>query len=202
MQSKTIWFDCDGVLLDWTRPFLNYIGATERYEDLTQYDLSNLFGGDKAAMREKIYEFNNGDEYAFLAPLVAADYLEDLKNKGYKLKIITQCEGFSAKDSRLSNLRFFFGYRMFEDIIFTHRGQNKAELLRSMEPYETITVIEDNPQFFKDASLVGGFKGYAIEHPYNKEALESLPEIHRATLINSSIIFTSTKAAIEYICNS
>jgi hypothetical protein len=173
-MDKVLWFDCDGVLLDWVRPFLEYIKAPVKYEDLTQYDLSNLFDGDVDNMVETINKFNATPAYNKLQSLVSKESLQNLKDTGYELRVITQVDGRLPRVYRLDNLCRTFGNGMFAQIACVGRTTNKAEYLRASEPYETISVVEDNPSFFKKAEVVGGFRCMAIQHPYNYKELKAM----------------------------
>lgn len=179
-MSKVLWLDCDGVLLDWTRPFLKFIKHTHKYEDLTQYDLTGLFDNtDK--MIAAIEEFNETEAYENLEPLISAEELSTLRHKGYRLRIITQCDSDYSRELRLGNLNQTFGRSMFDLILFTRRGESKAELLRRLYPYDTIEIVEDKPSFFTEALRIGGFKPMAIRHPYNIDELREVTQA--ATLV-------------------
>lgn len=174
-MSKVLWLDADGVLLDWSRPFLKFIKSDVSYDELTQYDLSNLFNGYVPAMVNAINHFNETSTYENLQPLVSPEELRKLKTLGFELRIISQVDGEYSRVLRVSNLENVFGKDMFSTIILTGRGQKKAEVLRQFEPYEVIKVVEDNPQFFRDAREVGGFDSMAIQHPYNQKELKEIP---------------------------
>ena len=177
MHKKPLWLDCDGVLLNWIDPFLEYVKSPLRYNDLTQYDLSVLFGNDTARMVAAVNEFNSTPAYAELKPLVAPASLQQLKDAGYDLKVITQVDGEAARSNRLVNLDSVFGRDMFSGIVQVSRGTNKAEWLRVEEPYDVIEVVEDNPKFFEQAADIGGFKCKAIQHPYNRKELKALKNV-------------------------
>lgn len=176
-KSKVLWLDCDGVLLEWVKPFLAYINSPVSYDDLVEYDLSPLFPNGVEEMVRTINEFNASPHYAVLKPLISPKILSRLKSHGYNLKAITQVDGDIAREQRIYNLHHVFGTDMFSEIILVGRGTSKAEWLRREEPYEVITIVEDNPTFFKEAGHVGGFRALAIQHPYNRFELKALPNV-------------------------
>lgn len=172
-KSNILWLDVDGVLLEWVKPFLEYARALVQYEDLTQYDLSFLFGGDKETTIRAINAFNQTLTYAHLKPLIQPETLQKLKDKGYRLCVITQVDGTLSRYFRVANLARTFGKDMFDNIICVGRGESKVKLLRSYEPMTKIQVVEDNPNFLEEALADGNFSPMAIAHPYNdRELLE------------------------------
>jgi hypothetical protein len=195
-KSKILWLDVDGVLLDWVRPFLKYIKSPVSYEDLKQYDLSFLFGGDTNRMVSAINEFNATRAYAQLEPLVSREDLQRLKDRGYELRVITQVDGHTQRFFRLENLVDAFGPRMISGVRFSRRGEKKAETLRSLNPYNEIEIIEDNPVFFEDAERVGGFKAMAIRHPYNAKELKDVVSKHGCAFP----IYTGMPEAVRHLC--
>lgn len=169
-----IYFDVDGVLLDWVRPFLNYGGSETRYDELKKYDLSYLFHGNTKLMVECINRFNSSDDYRNLPALTTREQLLKLKDAGYQLNIITQVDGEQARKYRQENLDNVFGKDMFTNIIMVGRGTKKAELLNKLHPNEEIYVVEDNPQFFVDIGYdYPNIRGLAVVHPYNRAELKN-----------------------------
>jgi hypothetical protein len=177
MTKTPLWLDCDGVLLDWVRPFLDYIKSPVKYEDLTQYDLSCLFGGNTEVMVHSINQFNETAHYRYLKPLCSRGDLLRLKLKGYELNIISQVDGDEARQNRIQNIEDEFGKDIFNTILLTGRHEKKVDVLRKYEPYDDIKVVEDNPQFFKDAVASGHFTLYAIGHPYNIKELKEISTV-------------------------
>lgn len=173
-MTKTLWLDVDGVLLDWVRPFLEYVQSPVSYDNLTQYDFSYLFKGGTSEMVDAINEFNKTSIYENLKPMISLCDLPRLRNAEYDLNIISQVDGELARQLRINNLENVFGKYTFGKIVLTGRGEKKTEVLRKLEPYDTIHVVEDNPGFFKDAEKDGHIKGMAINHPYNCRALREL----------------------------
>lgn len=173
-MNKVLWLDVDGVLLDWSRPFLDYVKSPLSYDQLTEYDLSSLFAGGTEQMVRAINDFNSSPYYGNLEPLISQWELQKLKDIGYTLNIITQVDGKIPRQLRINNISKCFGDKLFGGIIFTERGESKARILRANEPYETVMVVEDNPNFFLEAACVGGFDARAISHPYNYKELKAL----------------------------
>lgn len=175
-ENKTLWLDVDGVLLEWVKPFLIYVKSPAPYEDLKEYDLSFLFGGNVEKMVEAINAFNRTLKYTCLDPLVTREELQRLKDKGYTLNIISQVDGATARAFRVKNLEDAFGEGMFDQFVLVGRGTSKAKWLQENSPEEFITVVEDNPKFFEEAVKLNEerFNLLPIIHPYNAKEIKEL----------------------------
>lgn len=182
MQSKPkIWFDCDGVLLDWTRSFLEHSGmvAHYKYEDIKDIDLSKLYADPDLFMKDML-AFHQSEYFKHLQPLVYVSELRKLKQAGYAIHIITQLEdNFVSRSSRMTNLSDFFGDAI-DDLWFTVRGESKWDMImKEHDAREHLIVIEDNPVFLKEASdnRAASDMIYAVKHPYNEIQLVQIPHI-------------------------
>ena len=186
---KTIlWLDVDGVLLDYTRPFLRFAGLPQTYETLFDYDLRKLFvTGDECL--NTMLRFAQSEEFAALPPIADGVMLEALKNAGYELRIITKLPAPpKAKISRIVNLTEEFG-PVFSEVVFTGATDCKFDYLiqrKEHEPDAEYTIIEDNPEFLRKADgkfmehpeLASKLEVIGIRHPYNADTVPDLMRIN------------------------
>lgn len=186
---KTIlWLDVDGVLLDYTRPFLRFAGLPQTYETLFDYDLRKLFGSEDECTNTML-RFARSEEFASLPPIADYVILEALKNAGYELRIITKLPAPpQAKINRILNLTEEFG-PIFSEVVFTGATECKFDYLikrKEQEPDESYTIIEDNPEFLRKADnafienmeLISKLEVVGIRHPYNADTMPDLKLIH------------------------
>jgi phosphoglycolate phosphatase-like HAD superfamily hydrolase len=192
MKSKPkIWFDCDGVLLDWTRPFLEHSGLVKHYgyEDLTDIDLSKLYA-DPSDFLKDMHSYHQSDMFRMLNPLVDIDDLYQLNKLGYELHIITQLEDdLLARLYRLENISRWFP-DIFEYVHFTIRGESKWDyIMENHSDKDHLVVIEDNPAFLKEASDNRSSSDmiYAVRHPYNEIALANIPHVLKVNNVTEAI---------------
>lgn len=184
-MSKTIWFDADGVLLDYTAPFLQYIKSDKTYDTLYDYDLTKLFYS-REACEQAMLAFAMSAKFGHLDALADKFDLECLRSVGYTLKVITMLPApISVRAKRVRNLVNLYG-NVFSDIVFTTRNQCKLEYLKSIQGDEEFILVEDNPKLLMQASrdielaaTIGDLyklrhlEVIGIEHPYNRGALNS-----------------------------
>lgn len=195
MHKGTVYLDVDGVLLDYTTPFLNYLnthyfnpGVT--YETLDTYHLSTLFTEDsddakyglsaQGKCAAAMLDFHNSDEFGNLPPILHPLFLHSLTNAGLELKIITKLPNSNAmmRLSRLGNLTKFFGGVFSEIIVTSH--EDKLDLIKGrMHSAEKVWLVEDNPTLLLNAEAREDlpFKVLAVEHPYNQKDLVSLNRV-------------------------
>jgi len=69
---KKIGIDCDGCLVDFTRPFLGYVndrlGTDFQYEDVTDYDFEKVFGLEPSVVDELVKSFFDTTMFRALRP--------------------------------------------------------------------------------------------------------------------------------------
>lgn len=181
MQNKpALWIDADGVLVDYTRGFLDYSGLSKAgytYEDVQDYDLTKMFGSGKHAQDhtyELMRKFSESPEFHDLKPLALLTDLEALANFGFPMYVISQLGSKVARHSRVMNLTRLYG-KVFKNIVFTQHGQSKLDFIKENTEYNDNIIIEDNPGVFralKDSKYTPNaeFKlfGICIRHPYNR----------------------------------
>lgn len=194
LNKGTVWFDVDGVLLDYLGYFLmEYRGKFKpeyRYitpREIVTYDMSYLFPEGQEEFIDTIWESHNRVEAGMMRRICSPHKLHSLKNMGYQLNLITQFEGMDRyKRARIDNLSREFG-PVFDEIIFTKRGECKLDLLNHRE---IDYLVEDNPHLI-EAYDQGGWKTdfdlLVIQHPYNQEQREAFPEIPSFTYADYAI---------------
>ena len=199
-MKKRIWLDCDGVLLDWTRPFLVFSGLATRgvkYEDIFDIDLTKLYKTPED-FYEVMHKYHQSDTFSNLPALISQGAIEMLKNFGYELHVITQIENNPiSRMNRMGNLTHRFG-AVFTGVHFTERGQSKLDYILNMYPGDKAIVIEDHPTFLKEASdyietklIRYGWSellAYGVKHPYNEDALKDIKYIVKVPDTTSAIM--------------
>jgi len=191
-MKNTIWLDVDGVLLDYTRAFLEFTGLGKKgvtYDNLFDYDLTKLFPSADACYAAML-EFTKSERFMYLQAIAKRRDVEMLKNIGFTLKVITQLPTDSPfKVNRVRNLTTFFG-PVFDEVIFTDRGQSKLDYIIERPEYRQGLnwLIEDNPillvevdAFIGQQIKIHGGKtnlmAIAVEHPYNTASLATLEHL-------------------------
>lgn len=187
MNKPIIWFDCDGVLLDWTRPFLDYAGHDVKYEELNDIDLSKLYSNPDDFLVH-MEGYHHCMRFESLSPLVepeAIDWLASMTD--CEINIITQLEGHTPQLSRIKNIVGVFGRDLAQKIHFTKRGECKLERILAQHPTSRHIIIEDHPATLKrisnriESDLIDrgttNITAYAVHHPYNTMALQPLKYI-------------------------
>ena len=184
MRKTVIWFDADGVLLDFYTPFKEFCGVNPdfagKYYDMR--DVAEVPGGT-LDIAFCIDEFIDTEKYSNLAALTGALNLHMLQNMGFELRVLTQCP-VHARQSRIRNLTQKFG-DSFAGIHFTDRGECKlqalARLTQDMLDKHHI-LVEDNPDTlmkafeYTEGNIYETFKykltPVCIKHSYNVHELE------------------------------
>lgn len=192
-KKPKIWLDCDGVLLDWCRPFIHYCHAHQehlQYEHIEDYYFSNFYNSVEDFIAD-IKWFNSMPMYGDLPPLASVDLLKGL-SKFYDLCVITQIEepNEGIQEARMLNLeRNFPG--LFNSVTFTYRGECKLSRILELQQEGEIIIIEDNPSFLQKASdvILHGEEFplvvFGILHPYNQE-IKKLPYIAHVSHIDEA----------------
>lgn len=178
--NKDLWFDVDGVLLDYTRPFLASIKSEQTYETLNDYDLNKLFTTRDECLAA-MTRFSDNPDFALLPKIVDTALLEQLKAQGFRLKIITKLPDVGqSRAYRHQNLSRDFK-DLFDDVVFTH-NECKLDVLEGMTATmsdEEVLLIEDNPWLLEKADVrtTSPVRVYAIKHPYNATVVDHLRHI-------------------------
>lgn len=201
----TVYFDIDGVLLDYTNAFLRYVG--KEGAEVTDYNLSVLFDKPQHCW-DAMRNFSESPYYANL-PLLEPDlptYLHALRNSGYTVKALTQVSGDvdleRVRFNRILNLTHHFG-PAFDGILFTSRGECKLRLIRNIHYWnpkpEDIYLIEDNPVLLERAFIYPKITTLARKHPYNEKWLGNVQAFNTTTDAITKLIKGATQNAFNYV---
>jgi hypothetical protein len=183
-MKKVLWLDVDGVLLDYTRPFLRFASLPMTYETLFDYDLRKLFVTQDEC-NDTMLRFAMSKEFAALPSIATAHLLVALKNVGYELRVITKLPSPNeAKINRIMNLSRDFG-PVFSEIVFTGSSDCKLDYLAQRYQQEVgaeYILVEDNPEllvkaedrYFENLEMLHHLQIRAIRHPYNEEVVDNL----------------------------
>lgn len=200
MKANEIWFDADGVLLDYTDPFLKFIGSDLNYSTLLDYDLTKLFDTPEKC-RLAMLRFTETPVFEQLPRICHPLFLASLKNVGYDLKVITKLPASKkAKVRRIENLSWHFG-PVFSEVVFTGEGECKLDYLEHRYEHflsdRDMVLIEDNPDLLIKHEL-------KLEAPYgrNRYPIEVLAIRHtyNRTVCNRlkhTRVYGSTPVAVE-----
>lgn len=170
-NEKIILTDCDGVLLDWEKPFHEWMHFNgHRREVRGVYEMEIAYGISKSTAKTLIREFNSSawigslpvfrDALAGVAKLVEA---------GYKFICITSLSlDEKARELRIRNLEEVFGKDVFLDVVCLDTGADKDEAL---EPYAGTGLywLEDKTENAVCGAKLG-LKSIVIGRPYNSDA--------------------------------
>ena len=135
MKNKVILTDCDGVLLDWSYAFDQWMHR-HSYEInpsyKSNYAMAARFGLDKDESRRLIRMFNESATIRKLPPLRdAIKYVRKLHEEhGYIFHAITSLSNDQyAQHLRTKNLIELFGPTVFEKYVYLDCGADKDEAL-------------------------------------------------------------------------
>ena len=168
MNKNLILTDCDGVLFNWEKSFINWMTEQGFNADPTDnsYDMHKRFGERKAKIKQLVREFNNSAWIGFLGPHKdAVDGVARLAEKGWKFGAITSLsEDTYAKKLREYNLKELFG-DVFEFVVCIDTGADKDEALL---PYKDSGLywIEDKPENAKLGADFG-LNTIMLRHQHN-----------------------------------
>lgn len=170
-KNNTIWLDCDGVLLGYLGGFLKYHELEVTPDEIDTYDLSVLFAS-KQDMKEAIKEFEQSREYGLLQPLALITSLEQLKNMGYSLRVLTHVNSLTGRISRIRNLTNAYG-ALFDGIHFVSDGESKLTYIEENRSSGDNYMIDDSPHVLEDfqenCPRGVGITSVTILYDYNRE---------------------------------
>lgn len=173
MNDKIILTDCDGVLLDWSHGFKEFMaskGLKPIPEKEESYNIGERFGFTKAKGKEFVAEFNNSVNIKYLTPyLDSMYYVKKLHEEhGFVFNVITSLSSNPyAKLARYENLVSLFPKSAINSLVCLPTGGDKDEAL---EPYRDSECwwIEDSGKNI-DLGRSLGLKGILMHYPHNKE---------------------------------
>jgi len=181
IDKKVILTDVDGVCLDWTLVFENWMqerGLPVLTTDV--YNLGTRHEIDSDQARSLVIEFNSSIHGRSLPPY--KDVLENFKllnSHGYKFIAVT-CfgEDHLPTSNRIHNLQTVFGKDMFLDIHSLPIGSSKFDCLAALaQTYHGTYWIDDHVPYAVCGAAIG-YKTFLMDHSHNTDA-ELLHDIER-----------------------
>jgi beta-phosphoglucomutase-like phosphatase (HAD superfamily) len=165
---KPVYFDCDGVLLNWEAAFRNWAMdqlGKELPKHTNSWDLHLWLGVTPPRARKLIHDFNHSEQFANIEPMPGAiNLVKDLKDTGHRMEVLTSCSRDPAVIRRRRwNLAEHFGDATFSTIECLHLHESKEPILSLMRKG---IWIEDNYEGAK-AGHHHGHKTYILRHPHN-----------------------------------
>lgn len=188
MTTRNVLFlDCDGVLLDWIRPFFQFCGIPVEEAD-TQQTYSLVSSGhfpDLPTFLDKMQEFEQSNAWGSLPPLGTMLSLTDLKNSGLELQVVTALDvDASTAARRVRNLSYHYG-PVFSGIHVVGGTMDKNVFIKQwcgrQNPRDNVNVIglveDKGTTLLKTAELhryawdrgAEAPVSYGIKQPYNRE---------------------------------
>lgn len=170
MNQKLILVDCDGVLLDWTTTFAQWMsarGLKQQPNAQGYYCIHDRFDIEPGDAKKYTRLFNESAAIGFLEPLRdAVVWVKKLNQEhGYRFTVITSLsQDPYAIRLRKQNLSMHFG-DVFDDIVCLPTGSDKNSALA---PYRGSNLwwVEDKPE----NALAGhacGLRSILLEHDHN-----------------------------------
>lgn len=161
-MNKKIIVDCDGVLLNWYDPFLEYHGFTsEEFKQLEQDDPRASIG--------LVGSFNKSARIGFLEPMndQCEWGMKYLSLMGYEIHCLTAFGGNEwSQKLREENIRRFFP--MVRTVTFLDLESSKKEKLEAYKCEPGTPYIEDHIRHAYTGDDLG-FKSFLINRFYNQK---------------------------------
>lgn len=173
-SEKLILVDVDGVLLDWSYGFNNWMEKKGfKLIDSSEFNINYRYHVDNGA--DLVVQFNESVHMKKLAPLRdAIKYVKKLHEEhGYVFQVISSI----SKDDyvqalRTEHLSEMFSESVFESFTYLDVGQDKYDVLQEYRDTECWW-IEDQPGNAEIGNRLG-LKAVLMDHEYNKSS-----DIHR-----------------------
>lgn len=182
MREKVILTDCDGVLLDWSYAFSQWMArhgyeAREGYE--SNYAMAKRYGLEVLESKRLIRMFNESATIRKLPPLRdAIKYVKKLHEEhGYVFHAITSLSNDQyAQHLRTKNLIELFGPTVFEKYVYLDCGADKDEELYKYKDTECWW-IEDkiaNAEVGRDL----GLRPLLMNHDHNRDYKGNIEKVY------------------------
>ena len=173
MKEKVILTDCDGVLLDWSYSFTQWMArhgyeARDGFE--SNYAMAQRYGIDVQESKKLIRMFNESASIRKVPPLRdAIKYVKKLHEEhGYVFHLITSMTNDQyAQQLRVKNLIEVFGPSVFEKYVFLDCGADKDEALYKYKDTECWW-IEDKIANAEEGLKVG-LNPLLMNHDHNRD---------------------------------
>lgn len=165
---KHIILDCDGVLLDWTRGFRNWLyaktGVMADVKGPATWSLAGWLGMSEQRCFELINEFNASVVFGYLDAVDGArEAIDELKGAGCTFTVLTSCSADPvALQRRTDNLKREFG-GTFGRVICLPLRQPKSEWLEALK---SGIWVEDNYQNAM-MGVAAGHRTFMLRYRHN-----------------------------------
>jgi len=182
MKEKVILTDCDGVLLDWSYGFSQWMDRHGYVADDTysqDYAMMNRYGITKEESRRLIRMFNESANIRKVPPLRdAIKYVRKLHEEhGYVFHVITSMTNDQyAQHLRTKNLIETFGPSVFEKYVYLDCGADKDEALAEYKA-TGCWWIEDKVEN-AEVGVKFGLKSLLMSHNHNIGYEGELNKVH------------------------
>lgn len=171
MKEKVILTDCDGVLLDWSYSFAQWMGrhgyvADDRFA--RDYAFANRYGISRDESKRLVRMFNESATIRKLPPLRdAVKYVRKLHEEhGYVFHVITSMTNDQyAQHLRTKNLIEVFGPSVFENYVYLDCGADKDEALAKY--YDTGCWWIEDKVANANVGLEAGLRPLLMSHEHN-----------------------------------
>ena len=182
MKDKVILTDCDGVLLDWSYAFSQWMArhgykAKEGFE--SNYAMAKRYDLPTTEAKRLIRMFNESASIRKVPPLRdAIKYVRKLHEEhGYVFHLITSMTNDQyAQHLRIKNLVEVFGPSVFEKYIFLDCGADKDEELYKYKDTECWW-IEDKIANAEEGAKVG-LRPLLMNHDHNRDYNGPLEKVY------------------------
>lgn len=168
LNDKIILTDCDGVLMDWSSAFYQWM-ENKGYEKTVAgvYKIDKAFGLDYEEGNRLVREFNESAWMGYLKAFRdARSGVAHLYEAGYRFHCITSLSlDKKAKRLRMYNLENVFGKGVFKELVCLDTGADKDQALEKYRD-SGLYWIEDKPENAAVGADVG-LKSLLITHDYN-----------------------------------
>ena len=174
LEEKIILTDCDGVLLDWEKAFIDWMTA-KGYEKKVNavYDIDVAFDLPRNEGKRLVKEFNESAWMGFLPALRdSRSGVAALVEAGYRFVVITSLSTDPmAKRLRWMNLNDIFGRNVFVDLICLDTGADKDEALEVYEGTGSWWLEDKSENAMLGANM--GLRSVLVDHPHNQDVTDS-----------------------------
>ena len=174
LEEKIILTDCDGVLLDWEKAFIDWM-TSKGYEKKVDavYDIDVAFDLPRNEGKRLVKEFNESAWMGFLPALRdSRSGVATLVEAGYRFVVITSLSTDPmAKRLRWMNLNDIFGRNVFVDLICLDTGADKDEALEVYEGTGSWWLEDKSENAMLGANMC--LRTVLVDHPHNQDVTDS-----------------------------
>lgn len=172
MKNK-IFIDVDGVLVDFSRPFLDWCfqnGYTHsRYEgQWFDWDFSPLFI-NPANVGKAVGEFQRSGYWVRLPMLTWPGPLLALKRRGAELHILSSVTNPLNREVRTEMLKMYYGADTFDSFNYVTSSESKLHKIESLCSWdEVVCLVDDKPSTIEEFCITNRPIA-VVSHCYNDE---------------------------------